>query len=468
MDRYDTDNLDLLLQDVKLLLGEEPCQGDGQKAETRPIASQEAVYGRQDKQEDTFNWAAQNFIDEDIGPYYTPDSTSVDRWPVAERPSQAQRAVKKKTEEHPFTHLDSRQEQRQTADFYSESGKWGKEGEDSGKSSKSRSKSKADWKGDAQSRTEMSLPPESGGKKVRRIKKLIITLFILLLIVGAGSYFFLARQPMAQTGGLGERKAGVSTILLAGTDGDGMRTDTIMLLNINSLSGQVNLVSIPRDTLVNGGYSVPKINSAYGWAGEGKSGMEELMERVTEIIGFRPDGYLLINLDSFVELVDLMGGITFDVPVDMQYSDPAQDLYIDLQSGEQTLSGEQAMGLVRFRSGYTLADLERVNVQRDFVCAAAEQWVNLKNITKIPGLLAWYGGNVTTDLSVGNMAWIGLSLLRADLDMAQTETMPGTARNISGGSYYCLDTAAVVETVNTLLNPYQEAVTEAGVQIRVG
>ena len=128
MDRYDTDNIDLLLQDVKLLLGEEPCQGDGQKAETRPIASQEAVYGRQDKQEDTFNWAAQNFIDEDIGPYYTPDSTSVDRWPVAERPSQAQRAVKKKTEEHPFTHLDSRQEQRQTADFYSESGKWGKEG----------------------------------------------------------------------------------------------------------------------------------------------------------------------------------------------------------------------------------------------------------------------------------------------------------------------------------------------------
>lgn len=125
---------------------------------------------------------------------------------------------------------------------------------------------------------------------------------------------------------------------------DGTRTDTIMLLNVNSAANTVNLVSIPRDTFVSGGYNVPKINSAYGWAGKGEDGMQELMDRVTETIGFTPDGYLLVDLDSFIELVDLMGGVKFDVPMDMRYSDPAQNLTIDLTAGMQKLDGQQAMG----------------------------------------------------------------------------------------------------------------------------
>ena len=152
----------------------------------------------------------------------------------------------------------------------------------------------------------------------------------------------------------------------------------MMLVNVNRTEKTIHLVSIPRDTLIFCEYSVPKINSAYGWAGGGEAGMQELLLRVSEVIGFEPDGYAVIDLSVFEQLVDLMGGITFDVPVDMHYSDPTQGLNIDLQAGKQHLNGEQAMQVARFRSGYATADLGRIEVQRSLVSAALRQWVSPK------------------------------------------------------------------------------------------
>jgi len=289
---------------------------------------------------------------------------------------------------------------------------------------------------------------------------------LILLLLAFGVYRLLAKQPKADAASMGARKPGVSTVLLAGTDADGTRTDTIMLLSIDSVKHTANLVSIPRDTLVKGGYSVPKINSAYGWAGKGKKGMAELMTRVKDCIGFEPDGYALVNLDSFVSLVNIMGGVDFDVPVDMYYNDPSQDLYIDLKAGKQHLDGKQAMGLVRFRSGYAAADLERVNVQRDFVSAAMDQWVSVKNIYKAPRLVAWYAANVTTDMPVSNMTWIATALMACDKSKIGTQTLPGSASMIHGGSYYVLSPSKVAAMVNKYCNPYEKNITTDNLSIR--
>ncbi len=89
---------------------------------------------------------------------------------------------------------------------------------------------------------------------------------------------FVAKQPEAETG-LGERKAGCATILIAGTYEGEYRTDTMMLFSVNRATGKMSLVSIPRDTLIYCEYSVPKINSAYGWASGGEAGMEQLLLR---------------------------------------------------------------------------------------------------------------------------------------------------------------------------------------------
>jgi LCP family protein required for cell wall assembly len=290
-------------------------------------------------------------------------------------------------------------------------------------------------------------------KRKHRFLKFLLVLLVILIVAVVVLLKTNVAQPISDES-LGARKTGCSTILLAGTDAGGTRTDTIMLCTINAVDGSVSLLSIPRDTLVNDSYSVPKINGTYGVYGCGEDGMEALMRAVEKLIGYRPDGYVLVDLDGFVDLVDLMGGVEFDVPVDMYYNDPSQDLYIDLDEGLQTLTGEEAMGVVRYRSGYALADLQRVSVQRDFLSACLNQWVTVKNIFKAPKLLPLAIENVTTDMSYANLIWCAGALLRCDTSEIATNTLPGSASMWNGGSYYIESPSETVDLINELYNPY--------------
>lgn len=310
--------------------------------------------------------------------------------------------------------------------------------------------------------------PEPKGKKHHFFRNFVIFLVILALALAAAVLLVLPKQPKASTGTLGSRKEGVSTILIAGTDAGGVRTDTLILLTVDQSGRTVSLVSVPRDTLVNGGYTVPKINSVYGANNGGVEGMDMVMTRVAECIGFRPDGYVLIELDAFVDFIDALGGVEFDVPVDMFYNDPSQDLYIDLKAGTRKLSGEEAMGLVRFRSGYADADLGRVQVQRQFLSAVMDQTASLKGVLKSPKLLNVLLDNAYSDMTVPNYLWLARAILLSDLKNVQTATLPGNARNFSGGSYYVLDPTSVAQTVNTYCNPYQKDVTTEDLNIRQG
>ena len=240
-------------------------------------------------------------------------------------------------------------------------------------------------------------------RKKHPFRKILIALFILAVLIPSlllGALLLFAKAPMGSTVG---RKAGSATILLAGTDESGDRTDTIMLLNLNRDAGKISLMSIPRDTRVNSTYWPQKINAAYGMNGCGTEGMEALMDYVKDCVGFRPDGYILVELDVFIDLVDLFGGVDFYVPMNMHYEDPAQDLYIDLHEGQQILNGEQSMGLVRYRYGYSDADIGRVSVQRDFMMTAMSQWAKVSNITKLPKAMSYLKDNAVTDLSVSNL-----------------------------------------------------------------
>lgn len=302
-------------------------------------------------------------------------------------------------------------------------------------------------------------------KKHHILRTLVILLLLLALLAAAVVVFLLPRQPQGVST-LGARKAGTSTILLAGMDESGMRTDTLMLLSVSRPEKRLSLVSLPRDTLINGSYTVPKLNSVYAANNGGSEGIEMLLTRVGEIIGFRPDGYMLIELSAFVDLVDELGGVTFDVPVDMYYNDPSQDLYIDLKAGTQTLTGEEAMGVARFRSGYADADLGRVQVQRDLLKAILKEALSLKGTAKAPVLLNILLSHTTTDLTAANLLWLAESMVVVDLSKAETVTLPGNAQYLGGVSYYILDPASVAQTVNTYCNPYEQAVTTDMLSIR--
>lgn len=269
--------------------------------------------------------------------------------------------------------------------------------------------------------------PKTGGKKrrspVKRFFKSLLAVLLVLVLALTAFLFLFPKQPKDAACDW-VRKKDNTTILLVGTDKAADNTDTIMLLNIDRASRAIHLMSIPRDTRVDSSYWPHKINGAYSANGGGEDGIEALMGYVTDCVGFRPDGYVMIDLSCFIDLVDLFGGVEFNVPQDMFYDDPAQDLHIALNAGEQTLDGEQAMGLVRYRYGYTMADLDRVNVQRAFIQAAIEQWAKPKNVLRLLRALFVVEKHCTTDLSARNLLWLAESMALCGTSNMQMETVP--------------------------------------------
>ena len=281
--------------------------------------------------------------------------------------------------------------------------------------------------------------PKKKKKKRRRRARAFRRIIVLLLLVAAALTLVGSAPKRNPTGA--ERIAGRSTVLLCGTDEDGTRTDTIVLLTLDRSEHTIRLLSIPRDTYAPD-YVVPKINSAYGAVGGGEEGMEQLMTQVERVIGFMPDGYALIDLNAFMEAVDLLGGLDFDVPMDMDYDDPDQNLFIHLRAGEQHLNGEQLMWVVRFRAGYANADIGRTEVQRAVLKAAMKQWLRPKTLAAVPGLLRIYRENLTTDLTTGNLLWMArVAVLSLGSDI-EANVLPGYSAMVGDASVYMIDTAA--------------------------
>ena len=257
---------------------------------------------------------------------------------------------------------------------------------------------------------------------------------------------------------------GIYNILICGTDDDGTRTDTIIIAHLDTTDHTVALLSIPRDTPVatgNGG--IMKINSVY--AGGGADGMQRLSGRLRELLGFPVDGYVLVNLDAFKKTVDLVGGVEFDVPQDMDYEDASQDLYIHLKAGLQRLDGEKAMELVRFRKGYASQDIQRTQVQQQFLKALAKQCLSVSSLSKLKEFADIFAEDVTTDLTVGNMIWYGKELMACDFDSMQTYTAEGEGAMINGGAYYPLYAGRLLEIVNKSFNPYDAAISASSLTV---
>lgn len=249
-----------------------------------------------------------------------------------------------------------------------------------------------------------------------------------------------------------KKSDGVYTVLLAGTDHDGTRTDTIMLVCLNVNKNRVSLISIPRDTLVETRGGRARINSVYGAFGCGKDGMEALMLEVEDVLGILPTGYVLVDLDAFVELVDTVGGVDFDIPQNMNYEDPTQDLYIHLQKGYQHLDGSKAIQLVRFRS-YASADIQRTKVQQDFLRAVASKCLSVENIGKIRDYCEIFNKHVLTNFSVGNLLYFAQELAKCDLSTAESETLPGTSVWVGDAACYKLRESEVKKIIEHHTEP---------------
>lgn len=271
-------------------------------------------------------------------------------------------------------------------------------------------------------------------------------------------------------------------ILVLGHDRAAMLTDVFMLVNVDNRDGSITIMQIPRDTWISnhtgpdGDFhyvATNKINavfSTYYSYHRYTEGMEEskaykealfsLAEVLEKNLFINIDYSLIMDLDGFQNIVDILGGVDLYVEQPMYYSDPEQGLYINIPAGQQTLNGAQAEGFVRYRYGYLTADLGRQNAQKQFMTALfnkAKSTLSLSNVDKLTEIADAIYTYIDTDMSAADILFFAKSLLKCDLSEMNMMTMPG---NLASG-FYVMNRRAVYGVINTSYNLGESDIPEA-------
>ena len=258
-----------------------------------------------------------------------------------------------------------------------------------------------------------------------------------------------------------ERKEDFYTILVSGVDDGNGGSDTNILVAVDAANNYIYGVSIPRDSKATFNGKNHKINAAYN-----TGGMEMLADVVSQQLGIPVDYTVLVDLRGFEALVNAIGGVDFYIPVDMDYDDPVQDLHIHFSKGSAHLNGADALKVVRFRhnndgTGYGSEDLGRMQTQQNFLKTVAKQTLTASNLTKIDSFVKIFQQYVETDLTLGNLAWLGREAISIGAENIDFSTLPGEWKS----PYIYLDQEATLTLVNQYLNPYVEDRTAEDLQI---
>lgn len=240
----------------------------------------------------------------------------------------------------------------------------------------------------------------------------------------------------------------------SGEFGGSYRTDSMILARVDPQEKEVTLISVPRDTRVNiPGHGEQKINAAYAFGGASLA-----VDTVSELAGVPISHYAEIDFDGFKAVVDALGGVEVDVP--MEINDDMAGGHVD--AGLQTLNGEQALILCRSRHNYDdigNGDAIRAANQRLVLSAIMKKVMNsdVATITNTVSTLAEY---VTTDYSVTGLIGLAQSMMGIDVsNSVYTAAVPTTSVYENDIWWEVLDEAAweeMMDRVKQGLSPTEE------------
>jgi LCP family protein required for cell wall assembly len=310
--------------------------------------------------------------------------------------------------------------------------------------------------------------------------KVFMTIFILAIIITSG--VFTGVKIFENGGGLkgvvatvlGENTSELSNlktinVLLLGISEDlnSKLTDTIMVCSYNPKTQRASILSIPRDTYVgknkNSVKANDKLNTVYS-----KSGIDTCMEKVEQITGIELDYYAVVNTKALIKIVDIIGGVNFDVPIKMNYDDPTQNLHIHLNKGMQKINGEKAEQLLRFRhnnNGSTYSqeygdnDYGRMKTQREFIKETMKQTLQLKNITKAKKIISAVFENVNTNVEEGLIKQYLPYAIEFNTDSILMEQLPGEStkyKDVWVYEYNKKETTSLVKEIQNHLDNIEE------------
>lgn len=268
---------------------------------------------------------------------------------------------------------------------------------------------------------------------------LAVLVVAFMVVMGFGGLFSLnedASEEQSENIVKVDKQTGKINVLVVGLDKDGTRTDTILIATYDMDNDAVNILSIPRDTRMYVGGRYQKINCAFAISKNGKiKGIDGTIEAVTRLTAIPINYYVELTFETFREMIDALGGIEYDVPQNMNYDDPAQDLHIHLKKGFQHLDGDKAEQLVRFRK-YPMGDIDRVKVQQSFIKAVAEQKLNVSVIKNLPDIFKALKKNVKTNLTISDITKYAINLSDLSSDNISTYSLPGTSDSENYGASY--------------------------------
>ena len=244
-------------------------------------------------------------------------------------------------------------------------------------------------------------------------------------------------------------KEPINFLLLVGDKAEA-NTDTILLVHFNPSSGNINILSIPRDTKVDmPGLKIPKINSIYSK----KNGNDLVLKTTSRLLNVDVKYYVYFNLSTFRKIIDLLGGVYINVPVNMDYDDPTQNLHIHLKKGRQLLDGRKAEQYLRFRhpnpNGYTGemkkyydgSDLKRIEAQQQFITELVRQKANILYLPRLNKIIDTVYGNMETNITINEVTKLLKSLASFSADKVKTFTLPGDSVKENGIWYYRINEA---------------------------
>ncbi len=240
-------------------------------------------------------------------------------------------------------------------------------------------------------------------------------------------------------------------------------TDFILLAQYNPNTREVSMLSIPRDTFVGSGSPDGKINSIYANFGGGVKGITKLKEKVEELTGIGVDHYVLFDASMLKKFVNELGGVTVDVPINMDYDDPYQNppLHIHLKKGTQLLSGSQVEQFVRFRknndgTGYPNGDIGRIAAQQSFIKAMITEILKPEQIGKIKNLGQIVIDNTKTDITLELVEEYLDEVVTFKMSRMRMETLPGEGKYQSyqgiTRSYYIYNEEEAEVLIDNLFN----------------
>ena len=316
-------------------------------------------------------------------------------------------------------------------------------------------------------------------KKVKTVRKVKRVVVILLLLAIVYSVYLLVNKIKQNGGGLtgtlatilGEDTSNLENlepiqILIMGESGvdDYKLADTIMIASYNPKTQEASIMSIPRDTYVGkknretatqNYLASYKINTVF----RNGTNIPEAIDRINALTGLNVENYVIIDTNALIKLVDAIGGVTFNVPIDMDYEDSSQHLYIHLKAGEQEIDGKKAEQLLRFRhnddgstypSSYGQQDFGRMRTQREFIIATLKQTLKPQNIFKLKQIIDIMQEDVKTNVDLASIKAYVPYAVNFNADNIKTGMVPGEAEMCNGVSLYIANSAKTKELVEEL------------------